>query len=124
MKKEVISATFRVFTQNFKIVQNKRGQKFLQFTRTWELNHPILGTLGDSIDHCIAFYKKDGTLKWNPPTSFIPGFGMKKQLHSMTTPLYNLVCQSLEKSKHLEKLNVIKVDLPDEDTLIEEGIEI
>ncbi len=101
----------KVYTQNFKIVQNKRGQKFLQFTRTWILDHPLLGEVGDSIDHCIAFYQKDGTLKWNPPTSFIPGYGMKKQLHSMTTPLYKLVCQSLEKSGHLSKLNNISFEL-------------
>lgn len=107
MKNEVSKANLKVFTQNFKIVQNKRGLKFLQFTRTWVLEHPLLGPIGDSIDHCIAFYKKDGTLKWNPPTSYIPEYKMKKQLHSMTTPLYNLVCQSLEKSGHLSKLNII-----------------
>jgi len=97
--------TLKIITQNFKILENKR-QKFLQFTRTISFSHPVLGEIRDSIDHCIAFYRKDGTLKWNPPVSYIPSFGMKKQLHAMSTPLYNLVCESLLKSGMLSNIEV------------------
>ena len=96
----------------------------LRFTRTWVFEHPVLGQVGDSIEGCLAYYDSKGNLKWNPPLNYFRGRNGRKQLHSMTTTLYNMVLEALKKSKHLDKidkpLESMSEVLQDEDLSVEQ----
>lgn len=100
-----MTSNFKCWTSDFHYVYDKNGRRLLQFTRSWSLTHPLAGEMGDSIEHCIAYKDYHGVLKWNPPLNYMPG-GRRKQLHSMTIPLYNHILESLRKSKFLEKIEV------------------
>lgn len=115
-----MTSTFKAIVQDFKWVFDRKGRRMLQFTRTWVLEHPIIGLIGDSVQGCLAQKDHKGELYWNPPLNYIPGGKGRKQLHDMTIPFYNHILEALKKSKFADKLDIPennrkKSEIPKED---------